>query len=91
MLEQLVNCYKINLNGLTRIDKNVKEKLSTSDLYKVKVSTIINAKPLTAVIGEFFNLSQLSQFMDQINPLAKLTNKRRLTFAPGGLSRTAQV
>ncbi|ATQ35777.1 DNA-directed RNA polymerase subunit beta [Mesoplasma entomophilum] len=74
--------------GLTRIDKNVKEKLSTSDLYKVKVSTIINAKPLTAVIGEFFNLSQLSQFMDQINPLAELTNKRRLTaLGPGGLSR----
>ncbi|AJM71619.1 DNA-directed RNA polymerase subunit beta [Mycoplasma yeatsii] len=74
--------------GLNRIDKNVKEKLATSDLYKVKTSTIINAKPLTAIIGEFFNLSQLSQFMDQINPLSELTNKRRLTaLGPGGLSR----
>lgn len=74
--------------GLNRIDKNVKEKLATSDLYKVKTSTIINAKPLTSIIGEFFNLSQLSQFMDQINPLSELTNKRRLTaLGPGGLSR----
>ncbi|SYV94912.1 DNA-directed RNA polymerase subunit beta, partial [Mycoplasma putrefaciens] len=74
--------------GLNRIDKNVKEKLATSDLYRVKTSTVINAKPLTAIIGEFFNLSQLSQFMDQINPLSELTNKRRLTaLGPGGLSR----
>ncbi|ATG97659.1 DNA-directed RNA polymerase subunit beta [Mesoplasma lactucae] len=74
--------------GMIRIEKNVREKLSTSQLFKVKPSTIINNKPLTAVIGEFFNLSQLSQFMDQINPLSELTNKRRLTaLGPGGLSR----
>ncbi|WP_026389404.1 DNA-directed RNA polymerase subunit beta [[Acholeplasma] multilocale] len=74
--------------GMNRIEKNVKEKLATSDLYKIKPSTIINNKPLTAIIGEFFNLSQLSQFMDQINPLSELTNKRRLTaLGPGGLSR----
>lgn len=74
--------------GMIRIEKNVREKLSTAQLFKVKPSTIINNKPLTAVIGEFFNLSQLSQFMDQINPLSELTNKRRLTaLGPGGLSR----
>ncbi|AUF83878.1 DNA-directed RNA polymerase subunit beta [Mesoplasma syrphidae] len=74
--------------GMSRIEKNVKEKLATSDLYKIRTSTIINKKPLTAIIGEFFNLSQLSQFMDQINPLSELTNKRRLTaLGPGGLSR----
>jgi DNA-directed RNA polymerase subunit beta len=74
--------------GMSRIEKNVKEKLATSDLYKLRTSTIINKKPLTAIIGEFFNLSQLSQFMDQINPLSELTNKRRLTaLGPGGLSR----
>lgn len=83
--ELLQNQFRI---GLVRIDKNVKEKISTSNLYKVKPGNIINNKPLTAVIGEFFNLSQLSQFMDQTNPLAELTNKRRLTaLGPGGLSR----
>lgn len=83
--ELLQNQFRI---GMMRIEKNVKEKLATSNLYKVKPSTIINNKPLTAIIGEFFNLSQLSQFMDQINPLSELTNKRRLTaLGPGGLSR----
>lgn len=83
--ELLQNQFRI---GMMRIEKNVKEKLATSNLYKIKPSTIINNKPLTAIIGEFFNLSQLSQFMDQINPLSELTNKRRLTaLGPGGLSR----
>ncbi|WP_031542461.1 DNA-directed RNA polymerase subunit beta [Mesoplasma photuris] len=83
--ELLQNQFRI---GLARIEKNIKDKLTTNDLFKLKASTVINNKPLTSVIGEFFNLSQLSQFMDQINPLSELTNKRRLTaLGPGGLSR----
>lgn len=83
--ELLQNQFRI---GLLRIEKNVKEKMSISNIFKMKPSNIINNKPLSAVIGEFFNLSQLSQFMDQTNPLSELTNKRRLTaLGPGGLSR----
>lgn len=83
--ELLQNQFRI---GMARIEKNVKEKMSTIDVSKAKPVNIINNKPLTAIIGEFFNLSQLSQFMDQTNPLAELTNKRRLTaLGPGGLSR----
>lgn len=83
--ELLKNQFRI---GMGRIEKNVKEKMSTTDSDKMKPSIITNNKPLTAVIGEFFNLSQLSQFMDQTNPLAELANKRRLTaLGPGGLSR----
>ncbi|AHI53453.1 DNA-directed RNA polymerase subunit beta [Spiroplasma sabaudiense Ar-1343] len=83
--ELLQNQFRI---GMMRIEKNVKEKISTTNPFKMKPSSIINNKPLTAIIGEFFNLSQLSQFMDQTNPLAELTNKRRLTaLGPGGLSR----
>ncbi|AHI52391.1 DNA-directed RNA polymerase subunit beta [Spiroplasma culicicola] len=83
--ELLQNQFRI---GMMRIEKNIKEKLATSNPFKMKPSSIINNKPLTAIIGEFFNLSQLSQFMDQTNPLAELTNKRRLTaLGPGGLSR----
>ncbi|QEH61261.1 DNA-directed RNA polymerase subunit beta [Spiroplasma chinense] len=83
--ELLQNQFRI---GMMRIEKNVKEKLATSNPFKMKPSSIINNKPLTAIIGEFFNLSQLSQFMDQTNPLSELTNKRRLTaLGPGGLSR----
>ncbi|WP_342252567.1 DNA-directed RNA polymerase subunit beta [Spiroplasma endosymbiont of Amphibalanus improvisus] len=83
--ELLQNQFRI---GLLRIEKNAKEKMSTINMFKIKPSNIFNNKPLTAVIGEFFNLSQLSQFMDQTNPLSELTNKRRLTaLGPGGLSR----
>jgi DNA-directed RNA polymerase subunit beta len=83
--ELLQNQFRI---GMMRIEKNVREKLATSNKFKMKPSSVINNKPLTAIIGEFFNLSQLSQFMDQTNPLAELTNKRRLTaLGPGGLSR----
>ncbi|WP_338969958.1 DNA-directed RNA polymerase subunit beta [Spiroplasma endosymbiont of Labia minor] len=83
--ELLQNQFRI---GMMRIEKNVKEKISSSNPYKIKPWSIVNNKPLTAIIGEFFNLSQLSQFMDQTNPLAELTNKRRLTaLGPGGLSR----
>ena len=74
--------------GMLRIEKNVKEKMATSNLFTMKPINIINSKPLNAIIGEFFNLSQLCQFMDQTNPLSELTNKRRVTaLGPGGLSR----
>lgn len=83
--ELLQNQFRI---GMGRIEKNVKEKMATTDIDRIKPANITNNKPLTAVIGEFFNLSQLSQFMDQTNPLAELANKRRLTaLGPGGLSR----
>lgn len=83
--ELLQNQFRI---GMGRIEKNVKEKMATTDIDRIKPTNITNNKPLTAVIGEFFNLSQLSQFMDQTNPLAELANKRRLTaLGPGGLSR----
>lgn len=83
--ELLQNQFRI---GMGRIEKNVKEKMATTDVGRIKPTNITNNKPLTAVIGEFFNLSQLSQFMDQTNPLAELANKRRLTaLGPGGLTR----
>ena len=74
--------------GLLRIEKNVKEKMVTSQAFKVGITNILSNRPLTAVISEFFNLSQLCQFLDQTNPLSELANKRRLTaLGPGGLSR----
>ncbi|MGL5268340.1 MAG: DNA-directed RNA polymerase subunit beta [Spiroplasma sp.] len=83
--ELLQNQFRI---GMGRIEKNVREKMAITDIDRIKPTNITNNKPLTAVIGEFFNLSQLSQFMDQTNPLAELANKRRLTaLGPGGLSR----
>ena len=83
--ELLQNQFRI---GLLRIEKNVKEKMSTINQFKMKPNNIINCKPLTAVIGEFFNLSQLCHFLDQTNPLSELTNKRRITaLGMGGLSR----
>ncbi len=83
--ELLQNQFRI---GLLRIEKNLREKMSTTNSFKIRPSNVINNKPLSAVIGEFFNLSQLSQFMDQTNPLSELTNKRRLTaLGPAGLSR----
>lgn len=83
--ELLQNQFRI---GMGRIEKNVKEKMATTEVDKIRPTNITNNKPLTSVIGEFFNLSQLSQFMDQTNPLAELANKRRLTaLGPGGLSR----
>ena len=74
--------------GMLRIEKNVKEKMVTFSAFNMHPSKIISNKPLTAVVGEFFNLSQLCQFLDQTNPLSELANKRRLTaLGPGGLSR----
>ena len=74
--------------GLAKMYKTVTQKMSISDLGNVKPRALINPRPLTASIREFFASSQLSQFMDQTNPLAELTNKRRLSaLGPGGLTR----
>lgn len=74
--------------GLTRIEKNVLELMNTTSDKKATIKNLINSKPLLAVIKEFFNTSQLCQFMDQTNLLSELTNKRRLTaLGPNGLSR----
>lgn len=74
--------------GLSRMEKTIKDKMSINDVTNITPASLINIKPLTALVKEFFNSSQLSQFMDQTNPLAELTNKRRLSaLGPGGLSR----
>ena len=83
--ELLQNQFRI---GLARMERVVKEKMTTNETTEVKPQTLINIKPVTAAIKEFFGSSQLSQFMDQTNPLAELTHKRRLSaLGPGGLSR----
>ncbi len=74
--------------GLTRVDRAVRERLSQPDAEGLTPQDLINAKPVTAVVREFFRSSQLSQFMDQTNPLSEVTHKRRITaLGPGGLSR----
>jgi DNA-directed RNA polymerase subunit beta len=74
--------------GLTKMAKTVQQKMSISDLESAKPQSLINIRPLTSSIREFFASSQLSQFMDQTNPLAELTNKRRISaLGPGGLTR----
>ena len=74
--------------GLTKMAKNVQQKMSISDMESVTPQSLINIRPLTSSIREFFASSQLSQFMDQTNPLAELTNKRRISaLGPGGLTR----
>ena len=74
--------------GLSKMAKSVKEKMSVTDMADVTLKKLINNRPLTSSIREFFASSQLSQFMDQTNPLAELTNKRRLSaLGPGGLTR----
>ena len=74
--------------GLTRIERNKKERLSPKDQSTVTIKAVTNHKVMESSIKEFFNSSQLSQFMDQINPLAEISNKRRITsLGPGGLSR----
>ncbi len=83
--ELIQNQFRI---GMARIEKAVKEKMSTTDTTEITPKKIINVKPLTAAVKEFFSSSQLSQFMDQMNPLSELANKRRLSaLGPGGLSR----
>jgi DNA-directed RNA polymerase subunit beta len=74
--------------GLVRMEKAIKEKMSIIDIAEAMPQDIINSKPISAIIREFFGTSQLSQFMDQTNPLAEITHKRRLSaLGPGGLSR----
>ncbi len=83
--EQLQNQLRI---GFTRMDKIIKERMTIQDNERLTPGALINIKPVTTVIREFFGSSQLSQFMDQNNPLAELTHKRRLSaLGPGGLSR----
>src|SRR6202022_2117172 len=74
--------------GLIRMERIIKERMTISDSLTVTAASLINARPVVAAIKEFFGSSQLSQFMDQTNPLAELTHKRRLSaLGPGGLSR----
>ncbi len=83
--ELLQNQYRI---GLSRMERVVRERMTTQDLEGISPQSLINIKPVTAAVKEFFGSSQLSQFMDQNNPLAELTHKRRLSaLGPGGLSR----
>ena len=74
--------------GLVRVERAVKERLSLSEAESMMPQELINAKPVSAAVKEFFGSSQLSQFMDQTNPLAEMTHKRRLSaLGPGGLTR----
>ncbi|MCR5629061.1 DNA-directed RNA polymerase subunit beta [Eubacterium sp.] len=83
--ELLQNQYRI---GLSRMERVVRERMSTQELENITPQSLINIKPVTAAVKEFFGSSQLSQFMDQNNPLGELTHKRRLSaLGPGGLSR----
>ena len=83
--ELLQNQFRI---GLTRLERVVRERMTIQDLDVVTPQTLINTKPITSAIKEFFGSSQLSQFMDQTNPLSELTHKRRISaLGPGGLSR----
>jgi DNA-directed RNA polymerase subunit beta len=83
--ELLQNQYRI---GLSRLERVVRERMTTQEIEGISPQTLINIKPVTAAVKEFFGSSQLSQFMDQNNPLGELTHKRRLSaLGPGGLSR----
>ena len=83
--ELLQNQFRI---GLTRLERVVRERMTIQDLDVITPQTLINTKPITSAIREFFGSSQLSQFMDQTNPLSELTHKRRISaLGPGGLSR----
>ena len=83
--ELLQNQFRI---GLTRLERAVRERMTTQDLDVVTPQTLINTKPITSSIREFFGSSQLSQFMDQTNPLSELTHKRKISaLGPGGLTR----
>lgn len=83
--ELLQNQFRV---GMSRIERVIRDRMSTQEITEVTPKTLINIRPLTAAIKEFFGSSQLSQFMDQTNPIAELANKRRLSsLGPGGLSR----
>ncbi|WP_240008022.1 DNA-directed RNA polymerase subunit beta [Pseudaquidulcibacter saccharophilus] len=83
--ELMENQYRI---GLTRMERTIKERMGSIEIYTVMPNDLINSKPVTASVREFFGSSQLSQFMDQTNPLSEITHKRRLSaLGPGGLTR----
>ncbi|MDQ1277227.1 MAG: DNA-directed polymerase, partial [Thermodesulfobacteriota bacterium] len=83
--ELIENQYRI---GLVRMERAIKEKMSLQDIETMMPHDLVNAKPVSAVVNEFFGSSQLSQFMDQTNPLSEITHKRRLSaLGPGGLTR----
>jgi DNA-directed RNA polymerase subunit beta len=83
--ELLQNQFRI---GVSRMERVIRERMTTQDIENITPKTLINIRPVTAAMKEFFGSGQLSQFMDQINPIAELTNKRRLSaLGPGGLSR----
>ena len=83
--ELLINQLK---SGLQRVERIAKERMQLKDIENAKPHDLISVKPITTSIMEFFSTSQLSQFMDQVNPLAELTHKRRMNaLGPGGLSR----
>ena len=83
--ELLQNQFRI---GVSRMERVIRERMTTQEMEEVTPKTLINIRPVTAAMKEFFGSSQLSQFMDQTNPVAELTNKRRLSaLGPGGLSR----
>ncbi|GIS32806.1 MAG: hypothetical protein Ct9H90mP4_07200 [Gammaproteobacteria bacterium] len=83
--EMISNQYRI---GLARVERAVRERLATAETDDLGPQDLINAKPVSAAIKEFFGSSQLSQFMDQNNPLAEVTHKRRVSaLGPGGLTR----
>src|ERR687883_598478 len=83
--ELMENQYRL---GLVRMERAIKERMSSIDIDTVMPHDLINAKPVAAAVREFFGSSQLSQFMDQTNPLSEVTHKRRLSaLGPGGLSR----
>ena len=83
--ELLQNQFRI---GISRVERVIRERMTTIDLTTATPKTLINIRPVTAILKEFFGSSQLSQFMDQVNPMSEMTNKRRLSaLGPGGLSR----
>jgi DNA-directed RNA polymerase subunit beta len=83
--ELMENQYRV---GLLRMERAIKERMSSVDIDTVMPHDLINAKPAAAAVREFFGSSQLSQFMDQTNPLSEITHKRRLSaLGPGGLTR----
>merc|ERR1711862_445440 len=85
MGELIENQYRI---GMIRMTRSIREKINLNEGELLSIPDLINCKPLTTIIKEFFGTSQLSQFMDQTNPLAEITHKRRLSaLGPGGLTR----
>jgi len=87
--EMISNQYRI---GLVRVERAVRERLATAETDELGPQDLINAKPVSAAVKEFFGSSQLSQFMDQNNPLSEVTHKRRVSaLGPGGLTRERAV